>query len=258
MERIAVITGGSSGIGEATARALTERGWRCVLVARREERLRAIVSEIGGELEVCDVGDRAAVEATARRILARHPSVRLLLNNAGIPSRGTFLTNDLDHVELAMRVNYLGGVWMTRALLPGLERAAASGTAHVVNLASIAGTVAFAPAGSYAASKHAQVAFSRSLRASLMGTRIRVHTILPGFVETETFPQRGVLKSRLLARFVIQPPRVADAIVKAIEKGKAEVTVPWFPYRVFTIGQAVTPGIVARLAGLSDFRKGSV
>ena len=254
-----MITGGSSGIGEATARALTDRGWTCVLVARREERLRAIAAEIGGEAEVCDIGDRAAVEATAARILERHSSVGLLLNNAGIPSRGTFLTNDLDHVELAMRVNYLGGVWLTRALMPGLERAAAgSATAHIVNLASIAGTVAFAPAGSYAASKHAQVAFSRSLRASLRGTRIQVHTVLPGFVETEGFPQKGVLKSRLMARFVIQPPRVADAIVRAVEKGKAEVTVPWFPYRLITVAQAVTPGIVARFAGMSDFRKDAV
>ena len=196
-ERIAVVTGASSGIGEATARLLTERGWRCVLVARREDRLRALAAEIGGEVEVCDVSDRDAVDALAARILARHPAVHLLMNNAGIHARGTFLTIDLDRVRRVMEVNYLGGVWCTRALMPGLEAAAASGGAHVVNLVSVAGTAAFAPSGAYASAKHAQLAFSRSLAASLRGSGIAVHAVLPGFVETEGFPQKGVLRSRL-------------------------------------------------------------
>ena len=91
--------------------ALAARGWRCVLVARREELLRAVAEEIGGEVEVCDLADRAAVEATAARVLERHPAVHLLVNNAGIPARGSFLTIDPDRIELVMRVNYLGGVW---------------------------------------------------------------------------------------------------------------------------------------------------
>ena len=257
-ERIAVVTGASSGIGEATARLLAERGWRCVLVARREDRLRALADEIGGEVELCDVSDRDAVDALAGRILERHPAVHLLVNNAGIPARGTFLTVDLDRVQKVMEVNYLGGVWCTRALMPGLRAAADRGGAHVVNMVSVAGTAAFAPAGAYAASKHAQLAFSRSLAASLRGTGIQVHAVLPGFVETEGFPQKGVLKSRLLGRFVIQPPRVAEAVVKAVENGKAEVTVPWFPYRLVSIAQAVMPRVVGRFSGMSDYRPGSI
>lgn len=256
--RIAVVTGASSGIGEATARLLAQRGWRCVLVARREDRLRALAGEIGGEVELCDVSDRDAVDALARRILERHPAVHLLVNNAGIHARGSFLTIDLDRVRRVMEVNYLGGVWCTRALMPGLRAAAASGGAHVVNLVSVAGTAAFAPSGAYASAKHAQLAFSRSLAASLRGSGIAVHAVLPGFVETEGFPQKGVLKSPLLAMFVIQPPRVAKAVVDAVEKGKTEVTVPWFPYRLISIAQAVMPRIVGRFAGMSDYRPGSV
>lgn len=252
--RIAVVTGASSGIGEATARLLARKGWWCVLVARREDRLNGLAGEIGGEVELCDVGDREAVDAMASRVLARHPAVHLLVNNAGMPARGTFLTVDPDLVRRVTDVNYLGGVWCTRALLPGLREAAAAGGAHVVNVVSVAGTVAFAPAGAYAASKHAQLAYSRSLGAALRGSGIAVHGVLPGFVETDGFPQKGVLKSRLLGRFVIEPPRVAEAIVGAVEKGKREVTVPWFPYRLVSVLQAVAPGLMSRFVGMSDYR----
>ena len=258
-EKIAVVTGASSGIGEATARLLAGKGWRCVLVARREDRLRAVADEIGAEVELCDVGDRDAVEAMAARILERHPQIHLLVNNAGMPARGTFLVVDPETIRRVTDVNYLGGVWCTRALLAGLETAAAAGAAaHVVNLVSVAGTTAFAPAGAYAAAKHAQLAFSRSLAAALRGSGIAVHAVLPGFVETEGFPQKGVLRSRLLGRFVIQPPRVAEAVVRAVERGKREVTVPWFPYRIISIAQVLAPGLIARFSGMSDYRPGSV
>jgi short-subunit dehydrogenase len=258
MQRVAVVTGASSGIGEATARALARRGWRCVLLARREERLRAIAAEIGGEAEQCDVSDEAAVAAVAARVLERHPAVHVLVNNAGVPARGTFLRVEPAVIRRAIEVNYLGSVWSTRAFLPGLEAAAArDGRAHIVNLASISGTVAFAPAGAYSASKHAQLAFSRSLHAALLGSRIRVHTMLPGFTETEGFPQKNVLRSRLLRWFVLSPDDVAEAVVKAVEKGKREVTLPWFPYRLVTIAQALTPGLIARFSGMSAYRPGS-
>jgi len=256
--KVAVVTGASAGIGEAIARRLAERGWRCILVARRADRLRALADEIGGEVELCDVGDRDAVDALAARILERHPAVHLLVNNAGMPARGDFLTVERDLVRRVMEVNYLGGVWCTRALMPGLRAAASEGGAHIVNLVSVAGTAAFAPAGAYAASKHAQLAFSRSLAAALRGSGIRVHSVLPGFVETEGFPQKGVLKSPLLGKFVIQPPRVAEAVVDAIERNRAEVTVPWFPYRLISIAQAVMPRVVGRFSGMSDYRPGSV
>ena len=78
--------------------------------------------------------------------------------------------------------------------------------------------------------------------------------MLPGFVETEGFPQKGVLKSPFMGRFVIEPERVAEAVLRAVEKGKREVTVPWFPYRFVSIVQALAPGLVARFVGMSDYR----
>ena len=228
---VAVVTGASSGIGESTARLLAAKGWHCVIIARRRDRLEALAGELGCEWEVCDVGDRAAVEATATRILERHPTLHLLVNNAGIPARRRLDEVELELVEQVARVNYLGGVWATRALLPGLRSGAGLGGAHVVNVVSVAGAVAFAPSGAYSAAKHAQLAFSRSLRVSLLGSGIAVHTIVPGYVQTEGFPQRSLLAHPLLRRIVAKPEDVARAILKAVERGRREVVVPWFPYR---------------------------
>jgi short-subunit dehydrogenase len=244
--RVAVVTGASTGIGEAIARELARKGWHCVLLARRADHLERVAAEIGGEWEVCDVSDRAQVDEVAARVLERHPAIDLLVNNAGVPARGSFLDVDSEVIERAIRINYLGGVWCLRAFAPGLRAGA-----HVVNLVSVAGTVAFAPAGAYAASKHAQLAFSRSTAALFAGTGIHVHTVMPGFVETEGFPQRAKLRSRLLRRFVIEADDVARAVIRAVEKDKREVTVPWFPYRLVSIAQALFPRLVTSLAARS-------
>jgi NAD(P)-dependent dehydrogenase (short-subunit alcohol dehydrogenase family) len=241
--RIAVVTGASSGIGAEIARLLVQRGWRCVLLARREDRLRALAEEIGGEYELCDVTDREAVERAGSRILERHPSVHLLVNNAGIPARTDFLNGD---PEAVMRTNYLGGIWCLRALLPGLEAAAPS---DVVNIVSIAGAVAFPPSGPYSASKHAQLAFSRATAAQLRGRGIRVHTVKPGFVETEGFPQNRLPLP--LRRLVVGPKKIADHVVTSVERGRGETTVPRY-YALASVFQALFPNALARLLSRAE------
>jgi NAD(P)-dependent dehydrogenase (short-subunit alcohol dehydrogenase family) len=238
VSRIAVVTGASSGIGAEIARLLARRGWRCVLLARREDRLRALSDEIGGEYEVCDITDREAVERVAARILERHSSVHLLVNNAGIPARTNFLDGD---PEAVMRTNYLGGIWCLRAFLPGLEAAAPS---HVVNVVSIAGAVAFPPSGPYSASKHAQLAFSRATAAQLRSRGIRVHTVKPGFVETEGFPQKWL--PRPVRRLVIGPEKIAEHVVASVERGRGETTVPRY-YALASVVQALFPNLLARV-----------
>ena len=247
---VAVITGGSGGIGAAIARALAGRGWRTVLLARREELLRELAQELDGEYELCDVGRREEVERVAALILERHPQVQLLVNNAGIPGRRSFTRIDLDRLEEVLRVNYLGSVWCLRAFLPGLE---AAGRANVVNMVSVAGTVALSPAGPYSASKHAQLAFSRATTAELRSRGIHVHTVNPGFVETEGFPQATALRSAFMRRLVIEPEDVARHVLKVLDRDKRETFVPWF-YRAAALAQAVAPGVVARIASRSGYR----
>src|SRR5438270_3101859 len=126
MQRVAVITGASSGFGVEIARRLAARGDLCVLLARRADRLEALAAEIGGEAEPCDVSDRAAVDAVAARVLERHPRIDVVVNNAGIPGRTSFVNGDPETIERLIRTNYLGSVWCLNAFLPGLLAAAPS------------------------------------------------------------------------------------------------------------------------------------
>jgi uncharacterized protein len=242
---IAVVTGASSGIGAEIARVLSRTGYRCVLLARREDRLRTVAEEVDGEYEVCDVTDRAAVESTAARVLERHPALAVLVNNAGVPARATFL--DGDPVP-ALETNYLGSVWCLRAFLPGLEAGAPS---HVVNVVSVAATATLPRAGPYSASKYAQLAFSRATAAQLRGRGIRVHTVKPGFVETEGFPQSRL--PGLAQRLVIGPEQVAEHILDSIERGRGETTVPRY-YAVAGLVQALAPNLLARFLARSGPR----
>jgi short-subunit dehydrogenase len=247
---VAVVTGGSSGIGAAVARELAGRGWHCVLLARNEERLEAVASEVGGEYELCDVGDREAVERVAAAVVERHPAIKLLVNNAGLASRRAgeprgrrgFLEADPERLEQLFAVNLFGAVWCLRGFLPALE---AARPAHVVNVASVAATVALPP-GAYSATKHALLAFSRALAVSLPARGIHVHTVNPGLVETPGFPQRGRLGSRLLERTVVEPDYVARKLVRAVERNRPEIFVPAW-YRAAAVAQALAPGTIARL-----------
>ena len=227
--KVAVVTGASSGIGAELIRTLKARGWQTVGLSRRPSE--------ADEHEECDVADRGSVDAAAQRVLERHPGIDLLVNNAGVAARGSFLTAGPERIEQVMRVNYLGSVWTLLAFLPGLGRGS-----HLVNIVSVAGTVA---AGPYSASKHAQLAFSRSITVELAPQGISVHTVNPGFVETEGFPQ-GKRHGPLLGRLVVEPQLVVDRLLDAVASNKREIYVPRW-YRPAAWVQSLAPGALARL-----------
>jgi NAD(P)-dependent dehydrogenase (short-subunit alcohol dehydrogenase family) len=218
-------------------RALQARGTLVVGLSRRPSE--------ADEHEECDVADRAAVEAAAARVLERHPRIDLLVNNAGVGARGNYLDSDPEVIERVIRVNYLGSVWATLAFLRGLGQGS-----HIVNIVSVAGTVAVGP---YSASKHAQLAFSRSLAVELAPRGISVHSVNPGFVETEGFPQRGRLGA-LGSKLVVDPPFVVRRLLEAVDKDKREIFVPRW-YRAVAWAQALAPGLVANARGRTSRRR---
>ena len=182
-DRIAVVTGASSGIGEATARGLREAGFFVVLGARREDRLMAVAGELRGRGLPLDVRDLASIEAFTAAIAAEYGQVEILINNAGLAAGLQPLAqgNDDDWVQM-METNVLGLLRVTRAMLPLLRRAP---RAHIVNLGSVAGFEVYPGGVGYTASKHAVRAITKTLRLELMGEPIRVSEIEPGMVETE-------------------------------------------------------------------------
>src|SRR4051812_10750887 len=181
MNRVAVVTGGGSGIGAATARRLAADGFDVVVTGRRRERLDAVVTELGGNARAVtmDVTDPAGVRAAAEEIGA----CDVLVNNAG----GALGTDPAESGAAAeWRVMYesnvLGSLHVTQAFLPALRR---SSRATVVLVTSLAAEVVYPGGGGYTAAKHAQRALAETLRLELNGERIRVVEVAPGLVHTE-------------------------------------------------------------------------
>jgi NADP-dependent 3-hydroxy acid dehydrogenase YdfG len=179
MARTAVVTGASSGIGEATARRLVAEGFDVLIGARRADRLEKIADEIGARWRLLDVTDAAAVDAFAGGI----DSLNLLVNNAG-GARGFAPLAEIpdDDWDWMYQANVIGLARVTRALLPALER---SGDGHIVNVGSIAGIETYEGGAGYTAAKHAVAAITETLRLELLGKPIRVTEVQPGLVETE-------------------------------------------------------------------------
>jgi NADP-dependent 3-hydroxy acid dehydrogenase YdfG len=181
--RVAVVTGASSGIGEATARGLAGAGFTVVLGARRQDRLAAVARETGGRGLPLDVTDRASIDAFVRQVEADYGQVEVLVNNAGLAAGLQPLAegNDQDWVQM-LETNVLGLLRVTRSMLPLLRRVP---RAHIVNLGSVAGFEVYPGGVGYTASKHAVRAITKTLRLELVGEPIRITEIEPGMVETE-------------------------------------------------------------------------
>jgi NADP-dependent 3-hydroxy acid dehydrogenase YdfG len=176
---VAVITGASSGIGEATAKTLAALGFHVVAVARRADRITALANEIDGTAIVADVTDDQAVEALAAKL----SRVDVLVNNAG-GARGLepVADADLEHWRWMWETNVLGTLRVTRALLPKLVD---SGDGLIITVTSMAALEVYDGGAGYAAAKHAQGALHRTLRGELLGKPVRLTEIAPGAVETE-------------------------------------------------------------------------
>jgi len=246
--RVALITGASAGIGEATARRLVAQGeFQVVLVARREERLTALAAELGATTTwlAADLTAPDAPQRIREHLEQRGEGLDLLVNNAGTAWRATFADGGWENVHQTMAVNFDAVVRLTEALLPLLRRSAPSA---IVNVASTAGRVARPGSGAYSASKFALIGWSDALHAEERPHGVHVGLVLPGFVATEGFPATELLQRRRTRWIVSSPDRVAEAIVQAGPGGHAERYVPR-PYGLAAVLRILAPSIVRRTMG---------
>ena len=187
---VALVTGASSGIGEATARKLAELGAAVSLVARRKERLEKLASEISSRTLVLetDVTQREQAYAAVERTVAELGRLDVVINNAGVMLLGPIVGAPIEEWERMVHLNLLGLLYTAHAALPHLLKAAEGGprrVADLVNISSVAGRVAREGSGVYNLTKHGVGAFSESLRQEVTTRHVRVSLVEPGAVETE-------------------------------------------------------------------------
>lgn len=244
---IALVTGASSGIGEAVARRIArEPDAQLVLVARRRERLERLASELGGaQVLDADLTTAGAPARIAEAVAAQHGGLDLLVNNAGAGWSAPFgdsADGGWENVRRTMELNFDAVVRLTEALLPLLR---ASAPASIVNVASTAARVSRARTGAYGASKAALASWTDALHLEEHRHGVHVGLVLPGFVATEGFPQTALIGRRATRWVVSTPERVADAVWDAGPGGRAERYVPR-AYGLAAVARSVTPAVVRR------------
>ncbi len=224
--RVAAITGASSGIGAATARALAGAGAAVAVGARRTDRLEELVSEIEGDggravsLSV-DVSDEQAARRFATDAKEQLGGLDILVNNAGVMLLGPVEGADTDQWRQMIDANVYGVLYCTHAVLPIMREA---GGGHIVNVSSVAGRVAGANTAVYNLTKFGVTAFSEALRQEALASRVRVTAIEPGFVETELqghnteAVQKGISSMMDKIGDVLQPEDIAEAILYAVSQ----------------------------------------
>ncbi|MGH9862950.1 MAG: SDR family oxidoreductase [Candidatus Acidiferrales bacterium] len=231
-DRVAIVTGASSGIGEALVRQLAREGARVVLAARSEEQLQAVAASLDAERVLVvptDVTEPADIDHLIERTATRFGGIDILVNNAGFGLYGGTEEILWEHLRQMWEVNFFGAVRCTRAALPYL--CARRGV--VVNISSVAGKIVVPYMTQYCATKHALNAFSDGLRMELRQAGVRVVTVCPGRVRTR-FHQAAYRDSKNLPAVLrrqdvggISADAVALATLRAVRRGRREIVIPW-------------------------------
>ncbi len=243
-----LITGASSGIGEAVARIVAKRGGRPILLARRRPELERVAAAIGAgrdpRIYPVDLSDSAAVDAVGKAITRDVGTPDVIVNNAGA-GRWRFIeeTSPEEAVQM-MSVPYFAAFFVTRAFLPAMFQ---RNSGHVVNVSSVGSRFVWPGATAYLAARWAVRGFTEALRADLRGTGIGTTLFECGVVESSYWNANPGSRERVpkIARFVpnVTPEQAARAIVGAIERGRRHVVIP-FMMRVVYLQHALAPGVV--------------
>ena len=246
--KVAIVTGASSGIGEATARALAERGAAVVLAARVEEKLRFLAREIsaaGGRALAAktDVTDRDSVETMVERTIEEFGSLDVLVNNAGLGLSGRVEDLRADDLRYLFEVNLVGPLICVQAALPRMNRGG-----RIINVSSVVGKRAIPKVGGYCATKSALNALSDTLRVEVAGRGITVTSVYPGTTRTafRENSRRTKDEERGWRPRGVTPEKVAQKITAAADSGGRDVYVT-LPDRLFVAGTTLAPGLFDRL-----------
>ena len=249
--KVALITGGSGGVGLSFAKRLTERGARVALVARTLGTLEEAAKQLDTSrvaLFAVDVSDRVSLLALPGRVFERFGSLDLLINNAGVNHRGPFEGRSAAEVAQILDVNLVGPVLLTHASLPFLSAGAA-----IINVASLAGKVPVPHEATYSASKSGLRAFSRALDNEL---GVRVLTVCPGPIQTGFLSAIEAVPNMVFSQPISTADEVAEAALDALERDRSEVDVPALSGKLATLGY-LFPALL-RAAGPLLERRGAV
>lgn len=254
-----VITGASSGLGEHIAYKCAENKARLFLLARNEDRLNRVAHRIREEYGVdctimaMDVSDLRKIPAIFETIFEEVEAVDVLINNAGYGLFAEAENLQVTDLERMFSINVLGLISCTKAVIPSMRERQFG---HIINIASQAGKLATPKSSAYAATKHAVLGFTNSLRMEMSRFGVYVTAVNPGPIRTEFFqhtdPEGVYIKS--LGRVVLEPEKVARKIVQVIFTKKREINLPWW-MNWTSILHALMPDTVERLGRKAFFKK---
>lgn len=246
--RVALVTGASSGIGAATARAFAGAGMPVALCARRKDRLEQLAADLTGQgseasAHAVDVTDPLAVRAMVDEVAARWGRLDVLVNNAGRGLSATFEQTSSEELRALIELNVVAVLGVTQAALPIMRR---QGSGHIINISSIVGRRAVPYRAAYSATKFALGALSEALRVELTGTGIAVTLVYPIRTSETEFHQAEVQKVRWRPRGPVQSAeRVARSILRCVRRPRPEVY-PYWPLRILAVMSVIAPGLVDR------------
>jgi len=226
--KVVVITGASSGIGEASAIKFAEKNGKIVLVGRRKEKLLEVekkISKFKAETLVCkcDVSEKSGVEKMSKEVLNKFGTIDVLVNNAGFGIYGKVSELTIEEIEAQMSTNYLGMVYCIKNFLPKMLE---QKSGHIVNVASVAASFGLPGIASYCASKFAMLGFSEGLYHELKGTGVGITVISPIMVRTNFFDHPSFETMPKYSPRALSAETVAKAVVKAANSSRLEIIVP--------------------------------
>jgi short-subunit dehydrogenase len=235
--RTALVTGASGGIGQAIARALARRGADLVLTARRTDVIEALAAETGGRAIACDLADRGSLE----RLVEDAGPVDILVASAGNPGSGDIESFALEEIDRAIDVNLRAPIILARLMCEGM---AERGGGHIVFISSLIGKAATGRISIYAATKFGLRGFAQGLRKDLRSRGVGVSTVFPGFIrDAGMFHEAGATLPGYVGTKT--PEDVADAVISAIERNRAEVEVAPLGVRIGTLFASLAPDTAA-------------